>query len=86
MKYINSSIWSTDFDWEDNSFVRVDPQSRVSVKISANREGLISLAKQILALADAAEGSIIYDPFPGDLEEGSLSLEICRVACDGRRN
>ena len=83
---INNSIWSTELDWEDNSFVRIDLQGKIAVKISANKEGLISLAKHLLALADSEKESVIYETDPGDLEEGSLCLEISRVICDGRRS
>lgn len=84
MDYLNNSMFSTDCVWEDGSYLRVDQQGKTSVRIRANKAGLISLANQLILLADCTEHSIIYQPWPGDLEMGSLDLEIQRVICDGR--
>ncbi len=46
------------------------------VTVSANREGLLSLAEQLTALADETSGSHIhYDGF-NSLEEGSAGMII----------
>ena len=73
---IENTIWSTDFDWIDNSFLTVIQASNISVRICANKAGLQSLANQIMVLANGNKHSIIYEPWPGDLEKGSLALEI----------
>ena len=46
------------------------------VRIIANREGLLSLSKQLKLFAESEDRSYCYEEFPGDLEEGSLTLEI----------
>ena len=85
-KVVLNSIDSTEFDWIDGSFVRVDRRSSTSISINANKEGLLSLADQLTRLANSSESSIIYQTWPGDLEEGSLELEICRVNHNGRKS
>lgn len=63
------------FQWEDGFEIRVSIQDN-SVLISANREGLLSLAHHLLTLAE--------EPFPdhfhldedNSLEEGSAELII----------
>ena len=49
------------------------------VLISANREGLLSLAGQLAALAEAAPGSHIHYDEYSSLEEGSAGMVIERV-------
>ena len=73
---VANTIWSTDFTWVDSSYVKVIQVSNTSVKICANKAGLISLANQLTKLANDNKCSIVYEPWPGDLEEGSLALEI----------
>ena len=83
---VHDSIDSTQFDWIDGSYLRIDPCSNTSISIKANKEGLLSLADQLIRLANCIETSIIYQTWPGDLEEGSLELEICRVNHIGRKS
>ena len=47
--------------------------------ISANREGMISLAKQLMALADEAPGAHIHYDDQNSLEEGSAEIIIERI-------
>ena len=44
----------------------------------------MSLAKQLQIIADGLDNSVCYDEEPGDLENGSLALEIVKLFCDGR--
>ena len=62
-----------DIRWEAGSEIRVSFDGDAAV-ISANREGLRSLARQLADLAGEAPGSHIhYDPYNA-LEEGSSEL------------
>lgn len=57
-------------------------QTRVeydTVVISANREGMLSLAKQLVALADRAPGDHIHYDENNSLETGSAEMIIERV-------
>ena len=65
------------FNWIDGYTLRVSV-SGSEVTISANREGLLSLQKQLAALADAAPGSHIHYDEHNSLEEGSAELIISR--------
>ncbi len=59
--------------WRDGFEIRVTA-GRGAAVISANREGLLSLAAQFAALAEAPPGQHIhYDAF-NSLEEGSWEL------------
>lgn len=53
--------------------VRTDDEETV---ISANREGLLSLAEQLTALAEEESGSHIHYDEYNSLEEGSTDLVI----------
>ena len=48
------------------------------IVISANREGLLSLAKQLAALADGAPGDHVHYDEDNSLEEGSAEMIIER--------
>ena len=61
--------------WEDGFTIRVGRCGR-AVYISANREGLLSLAGQLTALAAEAPGSHIHYDDCNSLEEGSEELMI----------
>ncbi len=64
-------------EWIDGSVITVRLDGGEAV-ITANREGLLSLAKQFTALAEAAPGSHIhYDPY-NSLEEGSAGLIVVK--------
>ena len=64
-----------DIEWLEGFRIRVRLDGGTAV-ISANREGLLSLAGQLARLADAAPGSHIhYDAFNA-LEDGSAEMII----------
>lgn len=84
MQFNITSTSSTEYDWEPNSYIKVSQQSKTLVLISANKEGLISLANQLLILANSQNSSILYEPWPGDLENGSIGIELEKIICDGR--
>lgn len=76
---------STEFDWLDDSFVKLQKLGLQTIELQANRNGLLSLARQLMALAEADFDRVFYDTDPGDLEAGSLRLQITRLDCPGRR-
>ena len=49
------------------------------IVISANREGMLSLAKQLTALADGTPGDHIHYDVYNSLEKGSAELIIERI-------
>ena len=65
-------------EWTDGFEIRVRAD-RDSVVVSANREGLLSLAKQLTALAQSAPGSHIHYDEYNSLEEGSAELIVERI-------
>ena len=67
-----------DIAWEDGFEIRVRIEGGAAV-LSANREGLLSLAGQLAALADEAPGSHIHYDEYGSLEDGSAELIIEKV-------
>ena len=64
-------------EWIDGSEIRVGFDGQ-AVVISANREGLLSLAKQFEALADEPRAHIHYDAYNA-LEDGSTELIVEKV-------
>lgn len=65
--------------WVDGFEIRVTVDSGAAV-ISANREGLLSLAEQLSALADGQPGDHIHYDEHTSLEEGSAELIIERIS------
>ena len=65
-------------EWVDGFEIRVTADRQEAV-ISANRAGLLSLARQLETLADAAPGEHIHYDVYNSLEEGSAALIIERV-------
>ena len=64
--------------WEEGAAISVRIEGGAAV-ISANREGMLSLAGQLAALAGAPAGSHIHlDAFNG-LEDGSAELILDRI-------
>ena len=64
--------------WIDGFEIRTAVKSN-NIVISANREGLLSLAKHLTALADGEPGDHVhYDEF-NSLEEGSTEIIIERI-------
>lgn len=93
---IQFDIVENDLSWEDNAFVKVVMPSKTLLEIQANKEGLISMAKQFLTLAyseslcgknihHVAETQSANGYIYGDLEEGSLDLSIAKVDARGRK-
>ena len=67
-----------EYSWEDD-FVISTVANGSSIKISANKEGLVSLAKHLLTLAEMpAEGHLHYDDI-NSLEDGSIELIIDKI-------
>ena len=64
-------------EWEPDFTIRVSNDNN-EVVISANREGLLSLAKQLAALADETPGSHIHYDEHNSLEDGSAQLIIVK--------
>ena len=62
-------------DWEENFRITVGCDNGTAV-ISANREGLISLANHLTALAEESPGSHIHLDEHNSLEDGSIGLII----------
>ena len=64
--------------WVDGFSIAVSEENG-TVTISANREGLQSLAGQLAVLADAVPGDHIHYDEYNSLEEGSVEMIIERV-------
>ena len=64
-------------EWVDGFEIRVKAEGEVV--IGANKEGLLSLAKQMTALAEEPAGSHIHYDDYNSLEEGSAELIIARI-------
>ena len=67
-----------EMEWMDGFTIRVSI-SKGTALLSANREGLLSLAKQLTALASAASGSHLHYDAYNSLEEGSSELIIEKI-------
>ncbi len=65
-------------DWVDGFAIHVSCSQGETV-ISANREGLLSLARQMAALAEETPGSHIHYDAHNALEEGSSELIIVKT-------
>lgn len=71
-------------EWVDGSYIRTSIENG-AVVIFANKEGLLSLAKQLTALADEVPGSHIHYDAYNSLEEGSAEMIIERVVHEEER-
>ena len=60
-------------DWVDGFEIRVSIDTGEAV-ISANKEGLLSLAQQLAALAEESAGSHLHYDAYNSLKEGSAEL------------
>ena len=67
-----------DIAWIDGYEIKVSIENSATV-ISANREGLLSLATQLTALANAEIGTHIHYDEYNSLEDGSTELMIERI-------
>ena len=61
-------------EWIDGFEIKAVAENN-EIVISANREGLLSLAKQLTALAESAPGDHIHYDEHNSLNEGSLLKE-----------
>ena len=66
-----------EIEWVDGFEIRVKVDHD-AVVISANKEGMLSLAKQLTALAKAMPGQHIHYDEYNSLEDGSTELIIVR--------
>ena len=66
-------------EWADGFEIHVNIVGGIAV-ISANKEGLLSLADQLTALAKESPGSHIHYDEHNSLEEGSAEMIIERKA------
>ena len=62
-------------DWLEGSEIRVITYNG-EIVISANKEGMLSLAKQLMTLADGVPGDHIHYDENNSLEDGSADLII----------
>ena len=65
-------------EWVEGFEIRTVIENN-EIVISANREGLLSLAKQLTALADGVPGDHIHYDEHNSLEEGSAEMIIERT-------
>ena len=64
-------------EWVDGFEIRVEVDHD-AVVIAANKEGMLSLAKQLTALAEAVPGQHIHYDEDNSLEDGSAEMIIVR--------
>ena len=64
-------------EWVDGFEIRVKVDNE-AVVIAANKEGMLSLAKQLTALAEAVPGQHIHYDEDNSLEDGSAEMIIVR--------
>ena len=64
-----------DIIWEDGFEIKVSADNG-AFTVSANRAGLLSLSRQLAALAEAAPGTHIHYDAYNSLEEGSMEMII----------
>ena len=67
-----------DIEWTEGYGIFVGTDGR-EVKICANREGLLSLARQFTALAEGKPGDHIHYDSYNSLEEGSAEMIVERA-------
>ncbi|MCR5661946.1 MAG: hypothetical protein K6G50_07435 [bacterium] len=67
-----------DIHWEDGFTIKVSAENE-QVVISANREGLLSLANILKALADQEPGGHVHLDEYNSLEENSAELVIEKI-------
>ncbi|MBQ8718698.1 MAG: hypothetical protein IJY66_05480 [Clostridia bacterium] len=72
---------STDFKWLGNSYVNI-LTNEYGVCLNGNKYGLRSLSNQIKQIIRKDIPTVLYDEFPGDLEEGSWSMTVKLISAD----
>lgn len=65
-------------EWVDGFRIKVETDTDNAFIISANREGLLSLAKQLTVLANENVGCHIHYDDYNSLEEGSMEMIIVK--------
>ena len=65
--------------WEDDFTIKVRIEKDGAVVLSANEDGLRSLASHLLALAEEDPGSHIHYDEGNSLEEGSAELIVEKI-------
>ncbi len=65
-------------EWDDGFTIKVNVD-KDTVVVSANKEGLHSLAKQLMALADSDVGSHIHYDEYNSFESGSNEMIIQKI-------
>ncbi len=65
-------------DWVEGFEIKAAAENG-EIVISANREGMLSLAKHLIALADGVPGDHIHYDAYNSLEEGSTEMLIVRT-------
>ena len=68
-----------EIEWVEGFKISVSVQDNKEVTISANKEGLLSLARQLKALAEGAQGDHIHYDEYNSLEAGSSGMIIEKV-------
>lgn len=69
-----------DIEWENGFTIKVNVDDGGTVVIAANRQGLLSLAGQLTAMADAQVGTHIHYDEYNSLEEGSAQMIIEKIS------
>ena len=67
-----------DIEWIDGFNISVGYDDH-TVTLSANREGLLSLAKQFMAMANEEPGTHIHYDQYNSLEDGSVELIVEKI-------
>ena len=68
-----------EINWEDGSTVKVRVEDGETVVISANKEGLLSLAAQLTDMSNEETGCHIHYDAYNSLEDGSPELIIEKI-------
>lgn len=66
-------------EWIEGSEISVRISGEKEITVSANREGLLSLAGRLKALAEGMPGDHIHYDDYSSLEEGSVEMVIERI-------
>ena len=66
-------------EWVEGFEIKVTIDDDGTVVIDANKEGLLSLAQQLTAMAENAPGTHIHYDAYNSLEEGSTELIIAKT-------
>lgn len=69
-----------DVEWENGFTIKVSVDNGGGVVIAANRQGLLSLAGQLMALANAEVGSHIHYDEHNSLEDGSAPMIVEKIS------